>query len=328
MPIPKPKKEEKKNEFVSRCVSKLSQDEEFETNEQRIAVCNRQWKQSKTKEVNTVKALGKAYAKYKDGKANAPVLKMEGQLQSEDGQIKGILTKEIEDRDGEVIAVDGIKLDNYLKNPVLIDAHNMTGSVIENLLGKVVNIRKEEDMDGCKSLVGDLEFAPTPRGETAKKLAEAGFGKTLSIGFKVTDYDPKKRRVKESELYETSMVMVPSNTEAMIEKVKSIKSNNKDYASVSDIAKKLALLDNIHPKIKLYRKYFMDKGLCDKLEYKKTGKEAVDIKRVSEKVHALLQKEETPQKQTETPKRITKKEAGMIVDTVLSSLTDYDLKSE
>jgi len=45
MPIPTPKKNEKKSDFISRCMSALS--DEFEDNEQRSAVCHQQWKKSK-----------------------------------------------------------------------------------------------------------------------------------------------------------------------------------------------------------------------------------------------------------------------------------------
>lgn len=48
MPIPKPKKGEKKTEFVSRCISVLSDKDEFDNNSQRAAVCNSIWEKSKS----------------------------------------------------------------------------------------------------------------------------------------------------------------------------------------------------------------------------------------------------------------------------------------
>lgn len=45
MPMPKPKKSEDKQEFVSRCIAKLTRDEEgkFPSRTQRAAVCYSQW---------------------------------------------------------------------------------------------------------------------------------------------------------------------------------------------------------------------------------------------------------------------------------------------
>lgn len=44
MPLPTPKDGESKNDFVSRCVSKLSHMGEFKDNDQRVAVCYSQYK--------------------------------------------------------------------------------------------------------------------------------------------------------------------------------------------------------------------------------------------------------------------------------------------
>lgn len=46
MPLPTPNKEESKNDFVGRCVSELSDKEEFKDNKQRVAVCYTQYDES------------------------------------------------------------------------------------------------------------------------------------------------------------------------------------------------------------------------------------------------------------------------------------------
>ena len=45
MPMPKPGKKEEKQEFVSRCIDKLTKDESerFPSREQRAAICYSQW---------------------------------------------------------------------------------------------------------------------------------------------------------------------------------------------------------------------------------------------------------------------------------------------
>lgn len=49
MPIPKPKKDEKKEEFIKRCMSNSKMKQEYPTTKQRLAVCNDAWKRGKTK---------------------------------------------------------------------------------------------------------------------------------------------------------------------------------------------------------------------------------------------------------------------------------------
>lgn len=53
MPLPKPKKDEKRKEFVSRCIANLTEKGEFDSSEQRAAVCHDQWEESKKKSKST-----------------------------------------------------------------------------------------------------------------------------------------------------------------------------------------------------------------------------------------------------------------------------------
>lgn len=46
MPLPKPKPTEKKDDFISRCTSSLSDKKEFKDQKQRVAVCMKQWDES------------------------------------------------------------------------------------------------------------------------------------------------------------------------------------------------------------------------------------------------------------------------------------------
>lgn len=45
MPLPTPNKEEKKQDFMSRCMSNEKMKEEFEENGQRYSVCETQWEE-------------------------------------------------------------------------------------------------------------------------------------------------------------------------------------------------------------------------------------------------------------------------------------------
>uniref|UniRef100_A0A6M3LQV7 Uncharacterized protein n=1 Tax=viral metagenome TaxID=1070528 RepID=A0A6M3LQV7_9ZZZZ len=45
MPIPTPKKDEKRDDFMSRCMGDSVMNKEFKDNKQRYAVCVRQWEE-------------------------------------------------------------------------------------------------------------------------------------------------------------------------------------------------------------------------------------------------------------------------------------------
>jgi len=47
MPLPSPRKKEKKKDFVSRCISEVAKDPKFKDNQQRIAICYTQFDQAK-----------------------------------------------------------------------------------------------------------------------------------------------------------------------------------------------------------------------------------------------------------------------------------------
>jgi len=47
MPIPKPKKGEKQNDFISRCMSDKTMNKEYPDQKQRTAICFKSWRDSK-----------------------------------------------------------------------------------------------------------------------------------------------------------------------------------------------------------------------------------------------------------------------------------------
>lgn len=47
MPLPSPRKKEKKKDFVSRCISEVAKDPKFKDNQQRIAICYTQFDEAK-----------------------------------------------------------------------------------------------------------------------------------------------------------------------------------------------------------------------------------------------------------------------------------------
>ena len=134
-----------------------------------------------------------------------------------------ILTKEVIDRDNEVVVIDGLDLSNYNKNPVLLWAHNKT----ELPLGTISNIRVEVD-NGIKCLVGDINWSPSyDKAQTVKKLFQENILKGVSMGFNFSDwivlndatatanYPSGTILITKSELLEVSAVPVPANQDSL-----------------------------------------------------------------------------------------------------------------
>lgn len=225
--------------------------------------------------------LEKLEVAFKDYKANpetsaAPKFIIQGEIKANKEGIRAVLTKEIRDRDGEIILISGMKTENFEKNPIMIDAHRVFDPVTQVVLGKWLNPKVEKGEDGSLCYTATPEFADTPNGRIAKTLVDGGFVKTTSIGFGVFDYDFDNKVITESELYEGSLVSVPSNVGAMISKVlgKSVDMGE------NDLIKKLTNYEEWHPRIKEFRRLILGDELCEMLGYKKIGNELVDLQNI------------------------------------------------
>ena len=122
------------------------------------------------------------------------------------------------DRMGDTIAVDGWKLENFRKNPVVLWAHDSSMMPV----GKASNVRIE---DG--KLKARAEFMPREISGFANAVYEAtkaGFLSATSVGFAPLKYafseEPGRKYgidFIEQELLEFSIVPIPANAEALIE---------------------------------------------------------------------------------------------------------------
>lgn len=116
------------------------------------------------------------------------------------------------DRDGEIITLDGWEFGDYLKNPVILDAHDYY-SGIEAIVGHCTAIRRLNDGWEC-----DVVFSDTPKGKLAQQLVEEGSLRAVSVGFraKTIKREPNEPpRHMEKELLEISVVPIPSNRDAL-----------------------------------------------------------------------------------------------------------------
>lgn len=115
------------------------------------------------------------------------------------------------DRHGESVNPSGWKLENYLKNPVVLIAHDYRSLPI----GKVNKVWVEDE-----KLHAYIQIADTKAGQEVFYLISKGFLNTVSVGFIPTKYgvagqDPFS--IMEAELLEISFVAVPANPEALID---------------------------------------------------------------------------------------------------------------
>lgn len=128
-------------------------------------------------------------------------------------------TKEITDRDGDIIRVAGMNLTPYRKNPIVLWAHNKYDLPV----GQTKKIKKIND----NQLDFDVEFAPLETygfADTVYKLVIGGYIRATSVSFLAdrdsVEQNPKSeygRIFNKTELAELSIVTVPANPVALVQ---------------------------------------------------------------------------------------------------------------
>ena len=134
------------------------------------------------------------------------------EVNEEENSIKFVFSTNEEDRHGEVVDQAGWNLKEFLKNPVVLFAHDH----YQPAIGQVVNIGYENgQLEGeIKFAVKEYDFA-----KTIYELYKGKFMRAVSAGFRNDKYevDEENDRIvlKENTLYEMSVVNVPANTMAL-----------------------------------------------------------------------------------------------------------------
>lgn len=123
---------------------------------------------------------------------------------SDTGEFKFIASTSAVDRQGESIDQAGWELENYLKNSVLLWAHDYSQPPI----GVVDKIGLENG-----NLVIEGRFAPTDFGQQIRKLYDLKMVNTVSVGFIPKEFNGNV--ITKSELLEVSIVPVPANPQAV-----------------------------------------------------------------------------------------------------------------
>lgn len=127
---------------------------------------------------------------------------------ADNGVFEVVASTSTTDRHGERVRQDGWELDNYRKNPVMLVNHSYR---VEAICGKATLVEVVNDQLIIKGV-----FAPNEIGQEMRKLYEAGFLKTVSVGFIVKSRNESDRdEITKQELLECSFVPVPANPEAV-----------------------------------------------------------------------------------------------------------------
>lgn len=157
--------------------------------------------------------------------------------------VTAIISTDTIDRDNEVMKPNGADLENFMKNPVVLWAHNYA----EPAIGKALWVTKTR-----KNIKAKTKFAETPRAEEVYQLYKGGFLKAFSVGFIPTEsHKPEPKEIEKRpelstarniidkwELLEFSAVPVPANPEALATAVKT-----KEIAVSKELRDELGLED-------------------------------------------------------------------------------------
>jgi phage head maturation protease len=159
--------------------------------------------------------------------SRAPVYSVETKaLNMEERTLEVVITTTKRDRDGDIIESRGLDFANFLKNPVVLWAHDMSKPPV----GKVLSVKaRPSQVDAV------VQFAETAFGLEVFKLYAGGYLNAWSIGFlpkrweriEPNDTTPNMPsellgfHVLEAEVVELSAVPVPANPEALAKALES-----------------------------------------------------------------------------------------------------------
>lgn len=200
MPLPKPKQDEGRDEFVARCMSDTSMLDDFPDNDQRLAVCFGQWDD---------KGIGHMDYKYCDFEVK--------EVDAETGEVSGYgSTFGNEDHGGDVVQ-QGAFADSISKGlPAMLWSHDFTMPPVG------VWTEAKENKRGL-FLKGRLFRGEPLVDRIYKGLVEKAIT-GLSIGFvpviQKFDNDREVRVLEKVDLKEVSFVLFPMNDRARVQAVK------------------------------------------------------------------------------------------------------------
>lgn len=163
---------------------------------------------------------------------------------ADDFIIEGFASTGTVDRDQDIVEPSAFRdsLDMYMKNPILCYMHDWAspiGKVIDARIVEpeqrmLVNGKNVDNKDGGLYIRATISKS-VPE---IRQLIKEGVLKAFSIGFMIKDamFDEveERRRIKDIELYEISVVSIPSNRESLFSMSKALKSGS-DIKMLNDM---------------------------------------------------------------------------------------------
>lgn len=226
MPIPKPNKGESHKEFMGRCMANPTMNSEYPEADQRAAVCQSSWENTKEKSMPPMKGLQPETVKVPTERVQRKLL-TEVQFAVEDSelgerQIRVRAASGKADRVGDIVDIEGIDIGNFKKNPIILWAHDHYGLPV----AKAVKISKSNALDMVFQFPTAEEYSFA---DTVYKLVKGKYINGVSIGARVKEAEWIKdkegrvigRKFTSLELLEVSIVPIPADSKALITAVKS-----------------------------------------------------------------------------------------------------------
>lgn len=163
------------------------------------------------------------------------------------GIYEAMITTESTDRSGDIVRATGGQLENYLKNPVVLWAHDYSSPPI----AKTLSIQIMPGT-GIKAAFQFPDWGINPQADIVRQLWAGGFINATSIGFMPltsAPIDPKytwgPQDYTSWELLEFSIVPVPANQDALRLAVKTITETVKKTGRVLSAKNETKLKDAV-----------------------------------------------------------------------------------
>jgi hypothetical protein len=171
--------------------------------------------------------------------------------------VRFTISKEVVDRDGDILRASGVDFSNYLKNPVFLGFHNSR----DFPLGKVVKFWVEGDRVKADVYFPKIEELSSDINNVSEKARlidfcyccyKTGMLNAVSVGFIPIEWIETENGydILKWELLEFSAVAVPANQDAIAEAVKSFG---------DDFAKKFVTEEKSGRKISAQTRAILDK---------------------------------------------------------------------
>jgi len=171
--------------------------------------------------------------------------------------VRFTISKEVVDRDGDILRASGVDFSNYLKNPVFLGFHNSR----DFPLGKVVKFWVEGDRVKADVYFPKIEELSSDINNVSEKARlidfcyccyKTGMLNAVSVGFIPLEWVETENGfdILKWELLEFSAVAVPANQDAIAEAVKSFG---------DDFAKKFVTEEKSGRKISAQTRAILDK---------------------------------------------------------------------